>query len=162
MNELLRNISSPSWWVGVVIVGILINLISAYLKPRIDGIVSKFSTRRRNQLAADREFRKATVERLRADPHEQVMAVASELRWRMRSLGAMLLGAVCIICYIGVASPNSGLAAGSAQTVLRIAFQGMAAVILLLAMSELLSAMRIRNLLYEARKETGLEPGHLP
>ena len=151
MEELLRNVSSPSWWVGVVIVGILINLISAYLKPRIDGIASKLSTRRRNQVAADQEFRKAAVERLKADPHEQLMAAAVELRHRLRALWSMLLGVLSFACYVAVRFPGMGLEPGAPRTAFSILFLGMFAVFFGFGSSEQESGRRTMRLLSEAR-----------
>lgn len=45
MNEFFRQLQSPAWWVTVVIVGLGVNLISAYLKAPIDVVLSKTSSR---------------------------------------------------------------------------------------------------------------------
>jgi hypothetical protein len=44
MSELLKDLTSFHWWMGVVIVGIVINLASDYLKPRADKLLSSMST----------------------------------------------------------------------------------------------------------------------
>jgi hypothetical protein len=49
MTELINNLSSVSWWIGVVIVGVLINLVSAYIKSPIDKLGSKLSSAWRNR-----------------------------------------------------------------------------------------------------------------
>jgi hypothetical protein len=44
MSQPFKDLTSFHWWMGVVIVGILINLISDYLKPRADKLLSSMST----------------------------------------------------------------------------------------------------------------------
>jgi hypothetical protein len=41
MDEFLRNLGSVSWWLGVVVVGIIINVISHFIPP----VLGKLSTR---------------------------------------------------------------------------------------------------------------------
>ena len=41
MDELLRAMQTWTWWVGVVVIGLLINLVSAYLKYPLDALLSK-------------------------------------------------------------------------------------------------------------------------
>jgi hypothetical protein len=45
MRSLVEQMSSPAWWIGVVLVGIIINLVSAYCKGPIDRILGALSTR---------------------------------------------------------------------------------------------------------------------
>jgi hypothetical protein len=42
MNEFVKQMSDPAWWISVVFVGLLINLASDYLKPLIDKFLGKF------------------------------------------------------------------------------------------------------------------------
>ena len=62
MNELLTNLSSPSWWIGVVIVSFAINLASAYAKTPLDRALARFSTRRRKKLERARQDHSAMLE----------------------------------------------------------------------------------------------------
>lgn len=39
MDEVLQELTKPQWWVSVVIAGIAINLISAYLKKPVDRLL---------------------------------------------------------------------------------------------------------------------------
>lgn len=38
MEDLLANLGSISWWIGVVVVGITTSIVGAYLKPRFDSL----------------------------------------------------------------------------------------------------------------------------
>jgi len=43
MNEFVTSIKSPSWWIGVFLVGVVTSVIAAYAKPRTDALLSKLS-----------------------------------------------------------------------------------------------------------------------
>ncbi len=43
MSEILTELSKPVWWVSVVVAGLLINLLSAYMKSSLDGFLSNIS-----------------------------------------------------------------------------------------------------------------------
>jgi len=50
MKQLITEIFSPSWWIGVVVVSFVINIASAYDKPLLDRLLARFSDRRRIKL----------------------------------------------------------------------------------------------------------------
>jgi hypothetical protein len=41
MDQLLRDVTSFYWWISVVLLGILLNLLSTYIKPIFDRMFSK-------------------------------------------------------------------------------------------------------------------------
>lgn len=45
MVELLDDMLSARWWIGVVVVGFVINLSSAYVKPWLDAKLSRYSSK---------------------------------------------------------------------------------------------------------------------
>lgn len=49
MEEVLKAIKSFYWWFSVIIVGILINLFTLFLKPKLDDFISKWSAKKRNK-----------------------------------------------------------------------------------------------------------------
>ncbi len=73
MKEFLSNLGTAYWWLSVVVVGILINLISAYLKPRFDSKFSSASTWWRNKSEAQKAERRKMIAKLRGNHHEQIM-----------------------------------------------------------------------------------------
>lgn len=92
MNNMIDSISSLEWWVSVVIVGLAINLLASYLKPHIDHVLSRYSSRQRS----NNEKRKAAEERhmamLREDKHEQIIDLFAALRSQQRALGYFFIG----------------------------------------------------------------------
>ena len=60
MSDFIKNFLSPAWWIGVVVVGIALNLISSYLKNPLDRVLTLFSgkyARRSKKIRADRDAR---------------------------------------------------------------------------------------------------------
>ncbi len=43
MSEIIQNLGSLAWWFSVVVVGVLVNLISSYWKPKLDSTLDRFS-----------------------------------------------------------------------------------------------------------------------
>jgi hypothetical protein len=40
MDEFIKSLSSPAWWIGVVAVGVILNVVSTYLKSGIEGVAN--------------------------------------------------------------------------------------------------------------------------
>jgi hypothetical protein len=45
MDELSKNLASPSWWFSVVLAGIVVNVVAAYAKPALDRLLAGVSSR---------------------------------------------------------------------------------------------------------------------
>lgn len=92
MEEIISELASPKWWVSVVVAGIVINLVAAYIKPSFDKVFSSFSSWWRNRTNSKNEEREKYIKKLSNDPHLQVMESLDELRQRNRSVYALVLG----------------------------------------------------------------------
>ncbi|WP_350657129.1 hypothetical protein [Psychrobacter sp. S1-30-MNA-CIBAN-0213] len=64
MHEILNNISSISWWFGVIFVGVLVSLGAGYLKPHTDKWLAKYSKSRKNKNDEERQKWDYAVSRL--------------------------------------------------------------------------------------------------
>jgi len=70
MNDILAQLSSPVFWVCVVLTGLLINLASAYTKPALDRIGSRISRARRKRFVAKQRRLDRAVDYLLSNPNE--------------------------------------------------------------------------------------------
>jgi hypothetical protein len=102
MKDFFSSLSSPSWWVGVVIVGILINLISAYLKPRLDRWLSGSSKWWATRTEEQRRSRQARIQKLRESQHEQTMAGLAALRSALQAVLLSVMTGLLVVCLIGL------------------------------------------------------------
>ncbi len=92
MDQLYDQVTSISWWVGVVVVGVLVSLTAAYLKPRLDFVFSALSKSWSVRSAMRAEERRERIAKLKSTPQEQVMAGIAELRLRISAYGYLVLG----------------------------------------------------------------------
>lgn len=91
MNDIITELSKPVWWVSVVIAGILINLLSGYLKTAVDSWASKFiaSWNQRSE-KKNKEWLEYINDIKNSDLHYQ-RAVAQENRLRLQAIQGLLL-----------------------------------------------------------------------
>lgn len=100
MDEIVKNISSGSWWIGVVIVGISLNLLSAYLKAPIDRLLSAVFERWRARSLESKRRSVAVRERLKVDPIARNDLWRAEVRARFRCVTAVVFGILLLIFYV--------------------------------------------------------------
>jgi hypothetical protein len=144
MKDFLNNLSSINWWIGVVVVGILINLISGYIKSKLDSRLSNASTWWQKRSSVQKEKREKALEMLRNNPHEQVMLALAGLRDRMRCIFFSVLGSL-----VGVLTVLSNINAA----LIKIICLAAGAVGIFLGYMYLLTALSKEGLLDGARKE---------
>ena len=107
MTEIASNLLSPAWWFSAVVIALLINLISAYVKPPLDNILGRFSERRRMKNdAVNRKFIGA-AEQLAASAEQLAFALEQELRARLQSILLLLFSIVFLVQAIILQSMTS-------------------------------------------------------
>src|SRR3990172_8416842 len=114
MDEFVQNLSSLGWWLGVVIVGLLLNLISAYLKPWLDARLLRVSAwwqRRSEPIKLETEKK---IAQLRNDRHRQHLLLAEEARHRLRGVIYLLLSLMWLLFFLIVKIQNISSPAASA------------------------------------------------
>jgi hypothetical protein len=109
MPDLLASVTSVSWWFSVVVVGILVNLVSAYMKPTLDQVRGRASKRWRDSNAAAKAKFEAHVDQLCRDGDERLYARFDALYYQMWailwSIGlALQLG----MAYVAIRTPDAG------------------------------------------------------
>jgi hypothetical protein len=90
MQTLSDNLTSIQWWLGVVFVGIFINLLSIFIKNKYDGYFSRISSWWRNKSEKRKREFEDDVNILKNSPQELVMASFLELRLINKSIFLML------------------------------------------------------------------------
>jgi hypothetical protein len=97
MSEFLNNLSSAGWWMSVVIAGLLINLVSAYIKPLIDRLGSKLSSAWRNRTARATRRLIAAVNAAVTDPANLTHLQFRALSNRSKSNGWLIFICICSV-----------------------------------------------------------------
>lgn len=107
MNEILRNFRDPSWWLTVVICGVIINLASAYLKPYLDRFPETLSTKLRRSVASYM----AEIETVRGSTDRQILTQLLKIEYLLKIIGAAGLAVLLLGTASGIAA--SGFTSGS-------------------------------------------------
>lgn len=148
MESFINQISTPSWWISVVVVGIVINLVSSYLKPTVDGGFSNISSWWRKRSEAEKDKKQKHIEKLRGNIEEQFFAATDDLRERIRAIHLLLIGVFVMLlpAFIDlgrIARPVVMTASGLTYFLSFLVFQ---------------RGVKIRECLIEARKKDGANP----
>lgn len=97
LDKFLADASTAYWWISAVVVGLLINLASAYLKDPIDRTAASLSNRWRTRTAARKETRRLHVVHLRDHPESRSEFRAMEARLRLKGLHEMARSCLLLI-----------------------------------------------------------------
>jgi len=110
MQAFVDNLTSTHWWLSVVVVGVALNLVAAYLKPRLDHWAGRHSARAKERQVARAAKRMDLVERLRESSDERLYLLAEEMRCRLDAthfallgIGTAILGTLAIAVTLGAA-----------------------------------------------------------
>ena len=119
VDEFIKNLGSGYWWISVVVVGLLINLVSAYLKTPLDGFMVRTWGWWRDRSAKRRERFERHASALSNDPHRQLIYLGMEMRGRMQSAQFWLMALMLISFAIYLRAP---LEAEATQLLRRLSF----------------------------------------
>lgn len=161
MDEFTKSFSSINWWLGVVLVGILLNVLSAYLKPVIDALFSNASSWWRNRSEKARSARAFLVAELRNDKHKQILMLADENRKRLRSIAILIFSLMFLLLYVSIKiGASSSIAAGTEPPLFWIRqFMYWGSMLLMFfSVLENRAAMKCKSLVIEAQESN--EPEH--
>lgn len=115
MHDLINNLSSVSWWTTAVIVAVLVNLSSAYLKPWLDKRYSTWGTKRRERTEEQKVLYRKRVEEFVGNKEDQVLLSVSLLNNRLRfiSFGLLSLAQYALaLLIVGLVRPDLGTPSG--------------------------------------------------
>ena len=102
MKEFLAQITSLSWWFGVVIVGLLINLAASYIKPKIDAIHENISKNARNKNEKKRKAWDEEVKHLAENDSYQADFSSKLSHVYLESIFIMLMGIAIFLMSISL------------------------------------------------------------
>lgn len=154
MRELL---TSLTWWLSVVVVGVLTSVLGGYLTRAIDAVGGHLSMAIRLRSARRAEDFERKVLKVMSDDHAFMLAIATETRWYFRSIQAVLFGILGVV--LPVASrANSKLWAWPFDSRSKLFMDlsdatalFMAALALMISLHSLLQATTTRQVISEAQ-----------
>jgi len=67
MERIIDDLKQPSWWFTVILIGLGINILAAYLKPVIDKVLAKISVHHKRKNLEKQQKRKELISLLLQD-----------------------------------------------------------------------------------------------
>jgi len=152
MTEFLAQLSSPSWWLGIVVVSLLVNLASAYIKSPLDGFLSHLSKKWDERSALARQQRDALVDSLARDQHKQLLFLAAEMRCRLREILYSVLAVFLLVAVVVDPILSPPLSGGLGRSELRIIVLCLLLFVIASALNQRLAAIRFGSLVRDANR----------
>lgn len=112
MEEITKAITSPSWWILAVLFGIIINLVSAYIKDPLDRAMVAIGVHQRFRTKARMEAHTALLKLLSESEEARQYYLLVALKLRARSNGWLLV-AVLVLCALLLEESGSIFASSS-------------------------------------------------
>jgi hypothetical protein len=97
MEKFIQDIATTYWWVSVVIVGIIVNIISSYLKPFLENKLSLVSGYWKQRKEKRKEEFESQVALLAADDRLLSIYALREFRYRIRSVSYLVMSSLLFI-----------------------------------------------------------------
>lgn len=109
MHAIVEAISNPYWWFSVIVVGIGVNFLSAFLTSIFSRYTSRYSATRTRKRAQEDEARAARIERMRQSDREFQIAQHYELKLRLLAISFPLIGVIAVFT-VSELPPQLGVA----------------------------------------------------
>ena len=156
MNNFLSDLNSIYWWVSVVLVGFLINLLGNTVSKTMDNVYSKYSQKRfAKKESLEKAFEEEIINLL-ANKHEQLMTIAKETNIRSLALDNGIKAVLFIAMGMGISPMQSMDSTPKADLLISLVLMLFGLVFVILSFSHNSKAHKLNYLLAEVnrRQET--------
>lgn len=99
MEEIMKYLTNPVWWITVVFVSFLLNVLAAYFKNFLDNLISKVSESRKKRIDNDNEKMEKLIDYL-LDNHSEVTDLRLDII--IAVLKVILITAISIIVILSI------------------------------------------------------------
>ncbi|NAW59666.1 MULTISPECIES: hypothetical protein [unclassified Vibrio] len=106
MEQFLTDASTTHWWLGVVVVGITINIASTYIRAFFEHRLSRLSSYWRNRQESHVKEEQEKIELLKNNPELKLVYALNESRFRTRSVGFFVMSTMFTILSISFESDS--------------------------------------------------------
>ena len=90
MEKFIEDITSAYWWVAVVVVGVVINILSAYIRNGLETRLAKVSSFWAARKESREQRRSELIELLSTDKTALLLYAKNELRYRVRAVQSVV------------------------------------------------------------------------
>jgi hypothetical protein len=104
MSDFFKDASKLSWWVGVLLVGLVLNVVASYIRSWMDRTGRFVTERRRRRSARYREEVIRQADSIRGQPFSVHAHLNRSIRVRLHGVSVLVMG--CIVAVIGMNSAS--------------------------------------------------------
>lgn len=90
MDDVLKQLVSPAFWILVVVVGLILNVLSSYLKSGLDVLFTRWSDKRRERSQAEKEKVAQLTSIFVSDRHLQLVHIGAAVGYLVAMTGLMV------------------------------------------------------------------------
>jgi len=106
MDDIIKELNRPSWWIGVVFFGLLVSVSANYVKEWLDKVISKYSEKRKLKLENKQAELEKEAETFLSNPMS-ILELKLDRNYRLSWLSIWLLFAISPI--ILFSQPATGI-----------------------------------------------------
>lgn len=148
MDDIVKELSKPIWWVSVVLAGIVINLLSAYIKLQIDRTLLGTLSWWREKSTKRQKLWALRIDAIISNKEIQADEMHREVVQRLQSVALMLQAIIILLLPLSISVTDKQLSRFVPLTLL-----GFSALAFFAAFLAFLNAATTRNALEEAQKK---------
>lgn len=86
MNQFIKEVATPYWWLSVIVVGLVIHVVGTIITKRVEVGGGRISDLWLKRTTKQKALRKMLVDDILADPHQELLLSMSATRDLLRSL----------------------------------------------------------------------------
>lgn len=95
IQDIIKDIGTSYWWVSVVIVGVLINIVSSFIFKYYEKIGAKWSNEKKKKLEAEAKLRVDIIKKLVDDKTFETKYLFEIINSKINSMRYLILGLIC-------------------------------------------------------------------
>jgi hypothetical protein len=92
MDRIWQDMQDPAWWVSVVVAGLVMNVLAAYVKEWLDGFIAQFSRSYRQEMERMSRERRERIATMATNREHLDIARHLELRHKLVGIYMIVLG----------------------------------------------------------------------
>ena len=96
MEEFLKSLQSPSWWLGTIVVGILVNIVSPVISRSLEKVSNSWADNRRKQREKRDKNHHAIAVIIRKSQSHMLLVVSDEQRERSNAIFWAVFSCFCM------------------------------------------------------------------
>ena len=96
MLDMYNKFVDLSWWVNVVVVALLLNIVSSYIKSFIDAFLAKVSDSYRKRVEEQTNYYENLRKQAEEDQDLQIRITLEQMRLKTETTYRFVLGVVCL------------------------------------------------------------------